>query len=141
MNDGVHAVNVEEVGQQVHQHILVGGDLLQGAAQAPQGLAHGPLFAGHAADLMDVFQHGEAEHQPPHAGKPEDEGQAGEHGHPHRVHNQEDQQRNGAAADVTQAVSHGGHLVHPLLGGHVGEKAVVIQVRPGKAQGAENVQA
>ena len=31
----------------------------------------------------------EAEHQPPHTGKPEDEGQAGEHGHPHRVHNQD----------------------------------------------------
>ena len=46
MNDGVHAVNVEEIGQKVHQHVLVGGDLLQGAAQAPQGLAHGPLFPG-----------------------------------------------------------------------------------------------
>ena len=127
MDDGVHTVDIEEVGDQIHEHGLVMEDLLHGAGQAPQCVAQHAFGLFVVALLLHVFQQRDAEHQPPNGGQ-------------HQIQNQEGQQRNGGAADVTHAVAHGGHLVHPVLGGYVIQKAVVVKVRTGEADGGQNVQ-
>ena len=115
-------------------------DLLHGAAQPPQGPAGSAPAEGFAAFLPYIFQKGQGEGQPPQAGKGKNEGQTGEHGHPHPVHDQKNQQRDGAAPQVPQAVTHGRDPVHPFIGGHIGKEAVIVEVRPGKAHRGKNVQ-
>ena len=142
MDDGIHAVDVEEIGDQIHEHGLVMEDFLHGIPQTTQRVAHSAPGLFIVALLLHIFQQGDTEHQPPHGGQTEGEGQAEQHliAAQHQVQDQKRQQRDGGTADVAHTIAHGGHLVHPLLGGHIVQKAVVIKVRAREADGGQNIQ-
>ena len=120
MDDGAHAVDVKEIGEHEHKNGFMAEDVLQRGPQPPQGLADGALFVGLIAFLLHVFQQRPTERGPPHGRKAEDERQAVQHIHAHGVHHKKNEQRDGGAANIAQAVAHGGDAVHTLFGGDVG---------------------
>ena len=144
MDDGAHAVDVEEVGQHEPEQGLVLRDLLPDLEDAGEGLLqHIPLL-GHRVALMHVAPHGNREHQPPHGGD-EERDLAGLHGGDveqvgHHDEHHAHEERNGAAADVAQGEAVGGYHVHTLGGGHVRQEAVVEHAGAIEADGADDIE-
>ena len=132
----MHAVDVEKVRQYVHQHGLIRADLLHGGEHVFDAGADVALLVGFAGGLLAVFQKRQAEHQPPYGGDGKDDGQTCQHRHADSVHDEEDQQRDGGAADVAQAVAKRGDGIHAVLGGDISQKGVVINAGGVKADGA-----
>ena len=144
MDDGAHAVNVEEIRQEEKQQSAAFYNAAHHGANAAQGLANHGAFRLDGVHLMHMPPHGNGEHQPPHGSNHKGNlaGQVGGHaeGFPEENQNQRDHQGNRAAADVSQAIAVGGYGVHAVVGGHVGEEAVVEHAAAVKADGAEDVQ-
>ena len=136
----MHAVNIEEIRKNIDQHRLVGNDLLDGGTNALNAAGNIALFIRLARGLLAVFQQRQAERQPPHSGQAKHKRQAGQHGHANQVHDQKNKQRNGGAADVTQAVPHGGNFIHAVLDGNIGQKGIVIDGGSIKTNDADDVQ-
>ena len=136
INDGIHAVDVAEEGQQEPEHLLVLRQVLQSLPDAHKALADGVLLHLHIVDLAVLFQQRQGDHQPPHGGNDQRNGQRGHLAETYRTaaqHQRQTDHKGHAAADIAPCVPAGGHHVHPLRGGHIAQHGVVEHQTAGVA--------
>ena len=136
INDGIHAVDVAEEGQQEPEHLLVLRQMLQGLPDAHKALTDGVLLHLHIVDLAVFFQQRQGDHQPPHGGNDQRDGQRSHLTKPHRTaaqHQRQTDHKGHAAADIAPRVPAGGYHVHPLRGGHIAQHGVVEHQTAGVA--------
>ena len=144
VDDGVHAVDEEEKGQQIHENVLFLFRVPDGAAQLPEGVKQRAFLRGDEGGLPVAPQQRDGASHPPQGGnqKRDDHGaalgQAEGTGHQHQ--NQAEDEGN-YRADVTKGKAHGGHLVHALLGSDLRQHGVVEDNAGGVADPGQNKQA
>ena len=134
VDDGAHAVDIEEESDEEEEDLLVpDGDLFQGGEDLLEHLAHGGVGVLHVVLLLIVFDEGQGDQQPPDGGDPKADDLAHHGREEHQALGQaaaedighhSDEEGN-AGADVAPGVAVGGDLVHALLGGHVVEHGII----------------
>ena len=146
MDDGVHPVDVEPIGQQEQKGIPPLADLGQGAAQFPEGIPRRPPqgLVALAIGLWHPEGHRQGEEGPPdgHAQKGRlhrllRTGKAkagGKQGH------EDIQGKQQAAAQVAQGIAQGGHAVVIGGGGHSHQQGIIKDIAAGKAHQAAEIQ-
>ena len=128
IDDGIHAVDVAEEGQQEPEHLLILAQMLEGVADAHKALPDGVLLYLHIVDLLIAPQQRQGGAQPPHSG---DEQRHGKGGHlaqadgPAAQHQRQTHHKGHAAANVAPCIALRRHNIHAFRGGHIAQHGIV----------------
>ena len=137
----MHAIDVEEVRDDVVSDGGVAPDALRGDANAANGVGKGVLLAWLVVGLLDVLEHGNRERHPP--GSRDHKGNL--HGRlqahakwPHQHKRQAGEKRH-AAADVAPRVPVARDVVHAVVRRGVDEQRVIEHERRVERNGRDHV--
>ena len=128
IDDGVHAVDVEEEGQQEQEGFLFLPGVFQGVPQPGKGGGDGARLAGHAVLLPIGLHQRQGHSHPPESGDAEGDQHGGGHAQTQSVgeqHRHQTGHKGQTGADIAPCVTKGGDVVHPVGLGHVGQHGIV----------------
>ena len=102
--------------------------ILEGADQLAEGVAQGRALTVHVGGLLIALQQGQAENDPPCGGDQECHHHGAAHGHAEAVaeqHQHQTDHKRHHGADVAEGITQRGDVVHPLIGGDLGQHGVI----------------
>ena len=141
IDDGVHAVDEEEKGQQIYKNVLFLLHVFQGSAQLAEAVQKAAVFRGDKGGLVIPAEQRKRAADPPQGGDEEGNdhgaslGQAEDLGHQHQ--NQADDEGN-HGADVAEGIAQGGDLVHPGILGDLRQHGIIEHQAGGVTHPGEN---
>ncbi len=144
-DDGVDPFDVEKIGAEEKEDVLIFLDVFQGGCDPLEAVGNRGIRGLDVVFLADVFEHGNGEAQPPETG--DDKRQAHRRAgvvEPEPLvfedQHQPDNEGDGAA-DVSPAESGGRDRIHSVTGGDIHQKGVVEEVGAGETDHRQAVNA